>query len=68
MEDQSLSNNSTQTVTTATIPCAICGVPSRGLVYGAIACEACKAFFKRIVERRPVKKEVLHSMNAILSI
>ena len=51
MEDQPSSHDSTQQqATAAVIPCTVCEVPSRGLIYGAIACEACKAFFKRNAE------------------
>lgn len=51
MQEQLSSNNSTQIQqSTTSIPCTVCGVPSRGLVYGAIACEACKKFFKRNAE------------------
>ena len=54
MEEQASLNNSIETqrsTTKVVIPCVICGVPSRGLVYGVIACEACKKIFKRNAAR-----------------
>ena len=56
MAGQSSSNNSTQQPTReAAILCTICGIPSRGMIYGAIACDACKKFFKRHAQRGLVK-------------
>lgn len=64
MEDQALpSNHSTQIqqpTTETSIPCVVCGVLSRGLIYGANACEACKAFFKRNAKQGLVSEKVLN--------
>ena len=32
--------------------CTICGAAAKGFKYGAISCEACRVFFRRLVKER----------------
>ncbi|XP_070179456.1 probable nuclear hormone receptor HR3 isoform X2 [Littorina saxatilis] len=34
------------------IPCRVCGAPSSGFHFGALTCEGCKGFFRRMVKER----------------
>ncbi|XP_076442606.1 uncharacterized protein LOC143281308 [Babylonia areolata] len=34
------------------IPCRVCGSPSSGFHFGALTCEGCKGFFRRMVKER----------------
>ncbi|XP_041351218.1 uncharacterized protein LOC121370170 [Gigantopelta aegis] len=34
------------------IPCRVCGGPSSGFHFGALTCEGCKGFFRRMVKER----------------
>ena len=68
MEDPSFSKNVTQIqqpATEAAIPCTVCGCPSRGFIYGAIACDPCKKFFRRNAQRGLVKFKQIPSARFI---
>lgn len=46
--------------------CVICGASAKGYNFGAIACEGCKAFFRRNARKQPVGSLIisLHSMRS----
>lgn len=38
------------------IPCRVCGAPSSGFHFGALTCEGCKGFFRRMAKERELGK------------
>ncbi|WAR19437.1 HR3-like protein [Mya arenaria] len=38
------------------IPCRVCSAPSSGFHFGAITCEGCKGFFRRMAKEREAEK------------
>ncbi|KAJ8309090.1 hypothetical protein KUTeg_013964 [Tegillarca granosa] len=38
------------------IPCRVCGAPSSGFHFGALTCEGCKGFFRRMAKERESNK------------
>ncbi|KAK3093857.1 hypothetical protein FSP39_021118 [Pinctada imbricata] len=37
------------------IPCRVCGAPSSGFHFGALTCEGCKGFFRRMAKERETR-------------
>ena len=45
-----------------TLTCVVCESPANGYNFGAIACESCKAFFRRNALKHHVSFEEVHNM------
>lgn len=45
------------------LPCQVCSGPSSGIHFGAITCEGCKSFFKRIIDTPTAELHCLNKNN-----
>ncbi|KAL5008837.1 hypothetical protein ScPMuIL_014418 [Solemya velum] len=50
----SLQDSSSET-SVSSIPCRVCGAPSSGFHFGALTCEGCKGFFRRMAKERDLQ-------------
>ncbi|CAF1601218.1 unnamed protein product [Didymodactylos carnosus] len=56
-DEQVQSSHKKKKVKDGSLICVICGSPANGYNFGAIACESCKAFYRRNARKNPVSFE-----------